>query len=137
MTINPTAQTNDIQLLTEAYNKVQENLEVHRLLNEQNEQLKALAEKYKAAKAAGNQEEMKALVPQIVDVIAVMFKPEAEDAVKMFEGDNIKTTRENYGRYMQFLSGINGMYQAGMVKALRAAGAGSGLDDALRVIRGY
>lgn len=137
MTINPTAQTNDIQLLTEAYNKVQENLEVHRLLNEQNEQLKALAEKYKAAKAAGNQEEMKALVPQIVDVIAVMFKPEAEGAVKMFEGDKLKTTRGNYGRYMQFLSGINGMYQAGMVKALRAAGAGAGLDDALRVIRGY
>lgn len=137
MTINPTAQTNDIQLLTEAYNTVQENLEVIRLLNEQNEQLKALAEKYKAAKAAGNKEEMKALAPQIVDVIAVMFKPEAEDAVKMFEGDKLKTTRGNYGRYMQFLSGINGMYQAGMVKALRAAGAGAGLDDALRVIRGY
>ena len=127
---------NDIQILTEKYQEVQDNLVMEQLLKEQDERLKALVEKFKAAKAANNQQEIDALIPQITDVIADMFKPEAKEAVEMYEGDAIKTTRGNYGRYMHLLSSMKGLYLAGMVKALRAAGAGRGLDDALRAIRG-
>jgi hypothetical protein len=127
---------NDVQLLTEKYQEVQENLVFNQLLQEQNEQLKALVDKFKTAKETGNKQEMDILIPQIVSVIAEMFKPEAEEAVKMFEGDTVKTTRGNYGRYMAFLSNLKGLYQAGMVKALQNAGAGRGLSDALAVIRG-
>jgi len=127
---------NDIQLITEKYQEVQDNLVLEQLLKEQNLKLKELVDQFKSAKAANDQAAIDILIPQITDVIAEMFAPEAQEAVKMFEGDKMKTTRGNYGKYMQFLSSLKGLYQMGMVKALRTAGAGRGLDDALMVLRG-
>ena len=124
---------NDAQLLTEKYEEIKENNKLD-LLTEQNQLLKDLVTRYKAALAANNQEEIKLLIPQMSDEIGVMFKPEAEEAVQMFENDDMKTTKGNYGRYMSFLSSLNGLYKQGMIKALRNAGAGQGLDDALRVM---
>lgn len=129
---------NDNELITETYSQVQENDILNQLLNENIEGLKELVEKFKAAKAANDQEQLKLLGRQIIDVLAEQFKPEAEEIVQTFEGDKLKTTRGNYGKYMQFLSTSNlkGMYLAAMVQALRQAGAGRGLEDALMVIRG-
>ena len=129
---------NGIIELEMLYEQVQENKIIERLLNEQNEVLKDLATKFKQAKEAGNQQELDILRPQITTGIADMFKPEAEEAVKMFEGDSLKTTRGNYGKYMQFLSDpqLKGLYLKGMIQALKNAGAGQGLSDALRVMYG-
>lgn len=127
---------NKIEELEMLYEQVQDNQTIEKLLNEQNEQLKDLVERFKSAKVANNQAEIDVLIPQIVDVIADMFKPEAEEAVEMYENDTMKTTRGNYGRYMHLLSSMKGLYLKGMIKALKTAGAGRGLDDAIMVMSG-
>jgi hypothetical protein len=99
--------------------------------------LKTLAGAYKEAKQT-NAPNLISLRSEVVDTIADVFEDIAQDAVKQFEGDNLKTTRGNYGKYMQFLSNesFKGLYLHGIIKALRKAGAGQGLSDATRIIMG-
>jgi hypothetical protein len=100
--------------------------------------LKDLVQRLKIATESNDTEQVKSLGLQIVESLAKLFKPEAEEVVKAFEG-GMETTKGNYGRYMQFLSNpqLKGMYFPGMVKALKNAGAGQGLDDAIRIVKGY
>lgn len=129
---------NDVKLLTEKYEEVQENKVLSQILTEDMTGLKDLVGKYKAAKEANNQPEIQRLGDEIINVLAIEFAPEAKEAVQAFENDKLMTTRGNYGKYMQFLSmpNMRGMYKVAMVKALRTAGAGQGLSDALRVMQG-
>lgn len=126
----------DIELLVEQYEYIKDIQILENISEGQNEisqKMKALIPPLKQAKESGNMEEYKKIADQITDLMADMFKEDAEEAVKQFEGDKLKTTRGNYGKYGSFLSQLQGMYRVGMVKALRRAGAGKGLDDALRV----
>ena len=95
-----------------------------------------LKELVKKIKVETNPLTKKTLIRQVVDLIALDLKPEAEEIVAKFENDSLKTTRGNYGKYMQVLSGFDGVYFVAFVNALRQAGAGRGLDDAVRVIKG-
>jgi len=83
-------------------------------------------------------EEKKELIRNIMQEMSALYKPEAEEIVDMFEKDSLKTTRGNYGKYMSFLSNpkLVGIHRGAMVIALRAAGAGQGLEDALKIIGG-
>lgn len=99
--------------------------------------LKELGIAIKAASDANDQELIRKLTVEIVDAIALEMKPEAEEIVAKLEGDKLKTTRHNYGRYMALLSGFPaGIERIGFVKALKNAGAGQGLEDAVRLVMG-
>jgi hypothetical protein len=127
---------NDLKLLAEQYEYMQDIQILENISSEDDsisQKIKALLPSLKQAKESGNMIEYKDIANQITDLLADYFKQEAEDAVKEFEGSGIKTTRGNYARYGSFLSQFQGMYRVGIVKALRRAGAGRGLDDALRV----
>ena len=91
--------------------------------------IKGMLEQYKKTKD-------KAMLRPIMEEMAKLYAPEAKEIVQKFENDKLKTTRGNYGKYMQVLSGLEGIHKGAMVFALRDAGAGQGLDDALRVIGG-
>ena len=99
--------------------------------------LKTLAGAYKTARDTKDPN-LISIRSEVVDTIADVFEDIAQDAVKEFEGDPLKTTRGNYGKYMQFLSNesFKGLYLHGIIKALRKAGAGQGLSDATRIIMG-
>ena len=96
------------------------------------DQMKALATEFSTADATRKTEIQK----EIVNIVAEMLKPEATELVELCE-NGIETTKGNYGKYMQFLSGLKGIQFVGMVKALRNAGAGQGLDSAIQIIKGY
>ena len=95
-------------------------------------ELKGLVDQYKNA---ATDDEKKPILIKIIDVVSVMFKSEAEELVKSIESDPIKTTKGNYGRYMSAISqmGLTGLYLKGFIKAMRNAGAGQGLTDALKI----
>jgi hypothetical protein len=129
---------NDIKLLAEQYEYIQdlallENIEKEKADVQIAFKIKALLPEFKKAKESGDQANYDRIKGEIVDLLAQEFAPEAKEAVQMFEGDKIKTTRGNYGKYGSFLSQFQGLYKLGIVKALRNAGAGQGLEDALRV----
>jgi hypothetical protein len=96
--------------------------------------LKALMEEKKTA----TKERQVEIIKQIVEIIAIELKPEATEMVNAFENDELKTTKDNYGKYMQALSApeLKGVFFFAMVKAMRDAGAGEGLDSAVKIIRG-
>ena len=130
---------NDIKILAERYEYIQDLELLEGLTPSAGEpsvhtlKIKELVPSFKQAKESGDQETYNRIKDEIVDLLALEFEPEAREAVQMFEGDKIKTTRGNYGRYGSFLSQFQGLYKLGIIKALRKAGAGRGLDDALRV----
>ena len=129
---------NDIKLLAEQYEYIQdlqllENIEKEKSDVQATFKIKELLPAFKQAKESGDQATYDRIKGEIVDLMAEIFEPEAREAVQMFEGDKIKTTRGNYGKYGSFLSQFQGLYKLGIIKALRKAGAGPGLDDALRV----
>ena len=70
----------------------------------------------------------------ICELIADDFAPEAKLLVKRIEKDSFPLTKHNYGRYMEILSRLDGIYRTAMIVALKAAGAGPGLDSAVRVM---
>jgi hypothetical protein len=72
------------------------------------------------------------IMSEIGDLVADDLKMEAETIVKDINS-SIMTTKDHYGRYMQVLSHFKGVWKLAMVKALRRAGAGAGLEWALRV----
>lgn len=76
------------------------------------------------------------LLHPIMEEMSKLYAPEAKEIVAAFENDKLKTTRGNYGKYMSFLSPLKGLHRGAMVFALRDAGAGKGLDDALMVLKG-
>jgi len=93
------------------------------------DKIKSMIEEYKKTKD-------KSLLRPIMEEMAKLYAPEAKELVDKFENDPIKTTRGNYGKYMQALSSLKGIYRGAMVFALRDAGAGRGLDDAIRIVGG-
>jgi len=97
--------------------------------NELIEKIKSMIQEYKTTKD-------KSMLKPIAQEMAKFYAPEATKIVSRFENTRIKTTRGNYGKYMQILSGLEGLHRTAMVFALRDAGAGMGLDDAIRVISG-
>lgn len=94
------------------------------------ERLKDLARIFKAAQTdrakldAGN---------AITAHLAEDFETEAKAIVGLIESDQFPTTRGSYGRYMAIINEFQGFYRLGMIRALKNAGAGQGLDDAVRV----
>ena len=96
----------------------------------QKTKLNKAVEVYKAATT--DDEKLKAGTV-IVELLAPEFEDEAKLAVKMLEGDTMETTRGNYAKYGALLGEVKGFYRLALIKALRDAGAGRGLDDALRV----
>lgn len=103
---------------------------------------KKLIEKIKSmlaqVKTLEDGEEKKELIRNIMQEMSALYEPEAKEIVDSFEKDPIKTTRGNYGKYMSFLSNpqLKGLHRGAMVIALRKAGAGRGLEDALKIIEG-
>ncbi len=96
--------------------------------------VKELVPSFKAAKESGNEQEYQALANQISDLLADYFAAEAKEIVEELEGSKrIKTTQHNYGRYGAFISQYQGLYRVGLVKALKRAGAGPGLDWAVKL----
>lgn len=95
-----------------------------------------LINRIKGMLAEYNKTKDKALLRPIMEEMAKLYAPEAKEIVDKLENDKFKTTRGNYGKYMSVLSSLKGIHQGAMVFALRDAGAGRGLDDALMVIRG-
>jgi len=93
--------------------------------------LKALATEFKTADPIRKVEIQK----EIINIIAIELKPEATEMVESFE-NGMETTQGNYGKYMQVLSDMKGIYFPAMVKAMRDAGAGQGLDSAIKIIKG-
>ena len=83
------------------------------------------------------------LTEEYLPILTEEYLPIAVEAVKEFEGKNsIKTTQGNYGKYMSYMSflsdpNLKGAYFSAMVNALRKAGAGGGLEEAIRIIKGY
>lgn len=127
----------DIKILAERYEYIQdlnllENIEKEKADVAATFKIKELLPEFKRAKESGDQAAYDRIKSQIVDLMAEIFEPEAREAVQMFEKEGVKTTRGNYGRYGSFLSQFQGLYKLGIIKALRKAGAGQGLDDALR-----
>ena len=96
------------------------------------DKLKALATEFKTA----NPERQVAIRNELITAIALGVKKEATEMVMMFENDELQTTQNNYGKYMQALSGFQGIYFTAMVKAMKDAGAGQGLDSAIAIIKG-
>ena len=72
----------------------------------------------------------------IMEEMSKLYAPEAKEIVDKFENDKLKTTRGNYGKYMSLLSRLEGLHRGAMVFALKDAGAGRGLDDAIMVLQG-
>ena len=97
------------------------------------ERIKTLAAELKTATS---KERIEAIKMELVDIIAEELKPEAVEMVKAFEHDTFKSTQGNYGKYMQALSGLQGLYFYAMVKALKNNGAGMGLNSAVKIIKG-
>jgi len=97
---------------------------------------KDLVAKIKGMIAEYRKTKDKAMLRPIMEEMAKLYATEAKEIVDKFENDSIKTTRGNYGKYMQILSGMKGLHRGAMVFALKDAGAGRGLDDALRIIGG-
>jgi len=97
---------------------------------------KALITKIKGMIQQYKQTKDSTMLRPIMEEMAKLYAPEAKEIVAKAENDPVKTTRGNYGKYMQVLSGLEGIHRGAMVFALRDAGAGRGLDDALRVIKG-
>lgn len=127
---------NDRKLLEEQYEYMMDLRLLENVTSKDHEiaaKIKELLPSFKAAKESGDNAEYQRISGEITDLIAEMFREDAEEAVRMFEKGGIKTTRGNYGKYGSFLSQFQGLYRVGIVKALRKAGAGQGLDDALRV----
>jgi len=91
--------------------------------------IKSMLSEYKKTKD-------KSMELPISELLSKLYAPEAKEMVDRFENDRIKTTRGNYGKYMQVLSSLKGFHRAAMVLALRDAGAGRGLVDAVKIIKG-
>ena len=85
-------------------------------------------------KATSDKEERKLLARQAVDLMAADLAPEAKEIVNDIESDLFPATRNNYGRYMDILSEVEGVYRLALVCALTMAGAGPGLESALEVM---
>ncbi len=84
----------------------------------------------------------KELFSTAIDLLAEEYLSIAEEAIETLleVKGRIYATQGNYAGYIQFLTDPNlklkGAFFWAMVKALRKAGAGMGLDSAIRIIKG-
>lgn len=137
----------DTKLLEEAYTKLLEDKQLEFELGDTRSKPKeippvdplddtSLVEKIKAMLKEYSKTKDRTLLREIMEELSKMYASEAKILVKRFENDPLKTTRGNYGKYMQVLSSLKGIHRGAMVFALRDAGAGRGLEDALRIVGG-
>ena len=95
------------------------------------ERIQTLATELKSA----SKERIEAIKIELTNIIAEELKPEAIEVVRELENDTRKTTKGNYGKYMNLLSNMKGIYFYAMVKALKDNGAGMGLNNAVTIIK--
>ena len=97
-------------------------------------ELKALMEQFSGNDAS---EENKAIGRKIVTIYAEEFQPEATALVKRIEADPYPTTQNGYGRYLNAITALpRGLSQLGFIEAMQNAGAGAGLNAAMKIIAG-
>jgi hypothetical protein len=93
----------------------------------------ALIAKIKGMIEEYNKTQDSSLYRPLMEELAKLYAPEAKQIVQKLENDPLKTTRNNYGGYMDELSRFTGFHKGAMAFAMRDAGAGQGLRDAIKV----
>ena len=89
----------------------------------------------KAAMASYQENPTKENTLAVIEECAKLYRPEAAELVKDLERKPF-TTQNNYGGYVSALLAVKGFWRGGLVLALKDAGAGPGLIDALRIVGG-